>query len=98
MTMMIKQISNPLENDDIGSSYNPMETVYGKIYNGDATTVLKQIEDNSIDTVITDPPYGLSEHSENTIREVLLQWLQGNEDYTPNKRGSWANHGTGVVE
>ena len=35
-----------------------MET--NKIYNGDALQVLKTFPDNSIDAVITDPPYGLS--------------------------------------
>lgn len=32
----------------------------GKIYNGDCEVVLKQLPDNSIDSIITDPPYGLS--------------------------------------
>jgi len=54
---------------------------------GDALEVLKQLPDNSIDTVITDPPYGLSQHSEKTIREVLGKWLNGEEDYVPKKKG-----------
>ena len=31
-----------------------------KLYLGDSKEVLKKLEDNSIDTIITDPPYGLS--------------------------------------
>jgi DNA modification methylase len=31
-----------------------------KIYQGDCLEVMKEIQDNSIDTIITDPPYGLS--------------------------------------
>ena len=31
-----------------------------KIYNGDCLEVMKTFPDNSIDTIITDPPYGLS--------------------------------------
>ncbi len=31
-----------------------------KIYNGDCLDVMKTFPDNSIDTIITDPPYGLS--------------------------------------
>ena len=31
-----------------------------KIYNGDCLEVMKDIDDNSIDAVVTDPPYGIS--------------------------------------
>lgn len=33
---------------------------YGVIYNGDCLNILKEFEDNSIDSIITDPPYGIS--------------------------------------
>ena len=46
------------------------ETENGILCNSDALEILKQMPDNCIDTVITDPPYGLSKHSEKTIREV----------------------------
>ena len=32
----------------------------GTIYHGDSLEVLKTFPDNSIDSVVTDPPYGLS--------------------------------------
>ena len=32
----------------------------GAIYHGDSLEVLKTFPDNSIDSVVTDPPYGLS--------------------------------------
>ena len=35
------------------------ETKLGKLYHGDCLEVMKQIPDNSVDTIITDPPYGL---------------------------------------
>ncbi len=31
-----------------------------KLFNGDSLIELKQLEDNSVDSVVTDPPYGLS--------------------------------------
>jgi len=37
------------------------------------------LPDHSVDSVVTDPPYGLSQESD--IREVLEKWLAG-EDYT----------------
>ena len=52
---------------------------------GDCLDVLRELPDNSIDSVVTDPPYGLSK--EPNIEEVLTKWLAG-EDYT---------HRTGAV-
>lgn len=49
-----------------------------KILIGDCLDELKKIPDNSIDSVVTDPPYGLSK--EPNIEEVLTKWLNG-EDY-----------------
>ena len=48
-----------------------------RIYLGDALDVLKTMEDNSVDSVVTDPPYGLSKEPD--INEVLSKWLAGEE-------------------
>jgi len=48
------------------------------IYQGDCLEVLKTIPDNSVDSCVTDPPYGLSREPD--IVEVLTKWLDG-EDY-----------------
>jgi len=45
---------------------------------GDCLDVLRELPDNSIDSVVTDPPYGLSK--EPNIEEVLTKWMAG-EDY-----------------
>ena len=49
-----------------------------KVLHGDCLYVLRSLPDNSVDSVVTDPPYGLSK--EPNIREVLEKWLAG-EDY-----------------
>lgn len=48
---------------------------------GDSLGVMAGMESNSIDTVITDPPYGLSKQPD--IVEVLRCWLDG-ESYKGN--------------
>jgi len=63
------------------------ETENGILFNDDSLKILKQIPDNSIDTVITDPPYGLSNHSEKIIRKTLSEWLNGNESFIPDAKG-----------
>ena|SRR5690606_11211555 len=45
------------------------------VIQGDCLEALKTFEDNSVDSVVTDPPYGLSK--EPNIREVLTKWMNG---------------------
>jgi DNA modification methylase len=61
--------------------------IINQVIHGDCLEVLKEIPDNSIDAVVTDPPYGLSEHDERTIKEVFSKWLSGEDNYIPNKKG-----------
>ena len=49
-----------------------------KIHQMDCLEGMKKIPDNSIDSCVTDPPYGLSKEPD--IREVLKKWLN-NEPY-----------------
>lgn len=48
------------------------------LHRGDCLDTLRQMPDNSIDAVVTDPPYGLS--SQPDAAEVLRHWLAG-DDY-----------------
>ena len=48
------------------------------IFHGDCREVLKTMPDCSIDSVVTDPPYGLSKEPD--ASEVLRHWLAG-DDY-----------------
>ncbi len=50
-----------------------------QIIHGDCLQVLRTFPSNVVDSVVTDPPYGLSREPD--IREVLEKWLAG-EDYT----------------
>lgn len=54
------------------------------VIQGDCLNVLKTFEDNSVDAVVTDPPYGLSKEPD--INEVLTKWLAG-EPYDHNHGG-----------
>lgn len=45
------------------------------ILQGDALEKLKGLDDNSVDSVVTDPPYGLSKEPD--IVEVLTKWIAG---------------------
>lgn len=56
------------------------------LHPGDCLDVLKTLPDNSVDAVVTDPPYGLSNHDAVDVAEALRAWLDG-KPYTPKGKG-----------
>jgi DNA modification methylase len=57
-----------------------------KISQGDCLELLAELDDNSVDSIITDPPYGLSNHSRKEVNECLRCWLDG-KPYKPKGEG-----------
>lgn len=55
-----------------------------RLYNGDCVDKLKELPDNSVDSIVTDPPYGLSKEPD--MIEVLTHWMNG-ESYSHNHKG-----------
>lgn len=56
------------------------------LFNGDCLDVLKTLPDNSVDSIVTDPPYGLSNQSQDDIVKCLTAWL-ADEAYTHGSGG-----------
>lgn len=54
---------------------------------GDCLDVLPTIADNSIDAVITDPPYGLAELSTAAVLQAIAAWVAGERTHVPDGRG-----------
>lgn len=54
------------------------------LLHGDCLERTKELPDNSVDSVVTDPPYGLSKEPD--ITEVLTRWMAG-EQYNHNHKG-----------
>jgi DNA modification methylase len=61
---------------------------------GDCLTILRTLPDESVDAVVTDPPYGLS--GQPAMAEVLEHWLAG-EDHRPGGRGFMGKTWDGFV-
>ena len=61
------------------------------IIHGDCLQELKKLDDNSIDAVITDPPYGLfggtKGHTE--AANTLAEWAKGNWQHSPNIKAGY---------
>jgi len=56
------------------------------IHHGDSLEVLKTFESNSIDALVTDPPYGLGNTSPANVAACLQAWISG-RDYQANGSG-----------
>ena len=61
------------------------------IIHGDCLEELKKLEDNSIDAVITDPPYGLSNTKPQQVADVLKAWVTGDAEAAPTTKGGFMN-------
>ena len=59
------------------------------IIHGDCLEELKKLEDNSVDAVVTDPPYGLSNTKPRQVADVLKAWVTGDTVSVPAKRGGF---------
>jgi len=66
-----------------------MET--NKIYQGDCIELMKQIEDDSIDLVIVDPPYNISKENDNRDRSKLNSPIMRRESPLKYDFGEWDN-------
>lgn len=58
-----------------------------KLVNADSLEFLKTLPDNCVDSVVCDPPYGLSQLKQKEFLKVLSEWASGNYNYTPKKKG-----------
>ena len=57
----------------------------------DALAGLRALPDNSVDAIITDPPYGLTEISAKKLADALSHWVTGDTEYVPAGRGFMGN-------
>jgi DNA modification methylase len=53
---------------------------------GDSVEVMRTLADASVDSIVVDPPYGLSDHSHKDVVACLAAWLAGKE-FKPKKKG-----------
>ena len=61
------------------------------IIHGDCLEELKKLDDNSVDAVVTDPPYGLSNTKPAQVADVLKAWVTGDAEAAPTTKGGFMN-------
>lgn len=57
------------------------------LYLGDSLNILPALPDASVDAVVTDPPYGLTEHAVTTVLKAVAAWMAGDRTHVPDGRG-----------
>lgn len=67
---------------------NPIiHTEHVTLHHGDCLDVLRELPDASVDSVVTDPPYGLSDHAPAIVVKALMAWASGDRGHVPDGRG-----------
>jgi hypothetical protein len=56
-----------------------------KILTGNNLDILPTLPDNSVDSIVTDPPYGLSDNK--FVAETITRWVNGERDFVPDGKG-----------
>lgn len=54
---------------------------------GDCLKVLRSLPDNYVDSIVTDPPYGLGNPDPKYVITALEQWFAGDREHVPNGKG-----------
>ena len=57
------------------------------IHHGGALDVLRAMPDESVHSIVTDPPYGLSNTDPRHVAETIARWGSGDREYVPSGRG-----------
>lgn len=57
------------------------------VHHGDCLAVLRELPDASVDSVVTDPPYGLANTTPELVAETIAAWLDGDRGYMPDGKG-----------
>lgn len=64
---------------------------------GDCLDVLRDLPDNSVDAVVCDPPYGLSNTKPQQVADVLKAWVTGDDEQVPEGKGFMGKTWDGFV-
>lgn len=57
------------------------------VYAGDCLDVLRAMPDDSVDAVVTDPPYGLGNTTSAQVADTITRWVSGEREFIPEGRG-----------
>lgn len=56
-----------------------------QLFVGNNLEILPTLPDNSVDSIVTDPPYGLSDNK--YVADTIARWIAGERDFVPDGKG-----------
>ena len=68
-----------------------------EVLNADCLAALRDMPDASVDAVVTDPPYGLSNTTPTQVADTITRWVTGDREYLPSARGFMGHEWDGFV-
>lgn len=57
------------------------------VFGAEALAALRGLPDASVDAIVTDPPYGLSNTNPTKVADTLTRWVTGEREYVPAGKG-----------
>ena len=67
------------------------------VYHGDCIEVMRNMPEDSVDAIVTDPPYGLSNTTPEQVAETIIKWVSGDREYLPGGVGFMGKAWDGFV-
>ena len=67
------------------------------VLNTDCLDALRDMPDASVDAIVTDPPYGLSNTTPTQVAETITRWASGDREYLPTSVGFMGHEWDGFV-
>lgn len=67
------------------------------VYGADCLEVLRELPDGSVDSVATDPPYGLGSTSGDRVADTVSRWVSGDREFVPKGPGFMGRAWDGFV-
>lgn len=64
-----------------------MSDIRAMVFSGKAEHLLSGLPENSVDSVVTDPPYGLAPLKTATVTKAITEWVTGDRWFVPDGRG-----------
>ena len=58
-----------------------------KVIHGDCIETMNQMEPESVDAIVCDPPYGLSNTDPSSVADTITKWASGDRNHVPTGRG-----------
>lgn len=67
------------------------------VIHADCLTALRDMPDASVDAIVTDPPYGLSNTTPAQVADTITRWASGDREYLPTSVGFMGHEWDGFV-